>query len=96
MSVQRAGRGRAVVETSTSWCGRCAPLTSMLADAELGVRRLAKKATLLGLCYAGRPSARVDKVWREVATLQHGLREYEEDLRAHRAEAHGETSSSAA
>ena len=72
------------------------PLISTLADLGLGVSRLAKKATLLELCYAGRPSARVDKVWREVATLQDDLREHEEALRAHRAQAHSETSTPAA
>ena len=87
-----ARRDMAVTEDSTSWCARCAPLTSTLTDARLGVDRLVRKATLLGFCCGGRPSARVDKVWREVARLKDHLRDYEEALRAHRAEVHGETS----
>ncbi len=78
----------AVTEDTTSWCERCAPLTLTLTDARRGVSRLARKATLLELCYAGRPSARVDKVWREVALLKDRLDDYEADLGAHRAQAH--------
>ena len=82
----------AVTADSTSWCSRCAPLTSTLTDTRVGVSRLTRKANLLTLRYAGRQSARVDKVWREVATLKDRLREFEETLRAHRADIHGESS----
>ena len=80
-----------MTEDPTSRCARCAPLTSTLTNARIGVSRLTRKATLLELCRAGRPSARVEKVWREVARLKDELRAYEEALRAHRAEIHGLT-----
>ena len=78
-----------MTEDSASRCEACASFTSILTGARLGVRRLARKANLFELCHAGRPSARVDKVWREVAILKHRLDDYEADLGAHRAQAHG-------
>jgi hypothetical protein len=52
------------------------------------VSRLARKANLFELCHAGRPSARVEKVWREVGILRDRLNDYEADLHTHRAQAH--------
>ncbi len=84
-----AGRGTAVTEDSTSQCARCASIALTLADARVGVSRLARKGTFLEVCSAGRPSARLEKVWREVATLKDRLREYEDSLGVHRAAEHG-------
>lgn len=82
------GRGMAVTEDSASRCETCASFTSTLTDARLGVSRLARKANLFEFCHAGRPSARVEKVWREVGILRDRLNDYEADLRTHRAHAH--------